>query len=90
MKTRTEPARALGDRDVLADPTRAERRVSVLAAAGQTNREIAETLFLSVRTAETHLSHANQKLHVRSRTELALVVYDSHIVMRVPPRLPPG
>ncbi len=43
-----------------------------LAAAGRTNREIAATLFMSVRTVEGHLSHIYAKLGIRSRTELAL------------------
>jgi DNA-binding CsgD family transcriptional regulator len=45
--------------------------VARLAAAGRTNQEIADALFLSVRTVESHLSHAYAKLGVRSRTELA-------------------
>jgi DNA-binding NarL/FixJ family response regulator len=57
--------------------TPTEERVAMLAAAGRTNREIAETLFLSVRTVESHLSHAYQKIGVRSRTELALVLEPS-------------
>ena len=56
--------------------TPTEERVARLAAAGRTNREIAETLFLSVRTVEGHLSHAYHKLSVRSRTELATVIAD--------------
>jgi DNA-binding NarL/FixJ family response regulator len=43
-----------------------------LAAAGRTNREIARTLSVSVRTVEGHLSHAYAKLGLRSRTELAV------------------
>ena len=43
-----------------------------LAAAGRTNREIAATLFMSVRTVEGHLSHIYAKLGIRSRTELAV------------------
>jgi DNA-binding NarL/FixJ family response regulator len=54
--------------------TPTEERVARLAAAGRTNREIAEALFLSVRTVEGHLSHAYHKLGVRSRTELATVI----------------
>ena len=53
-----------------------EREILKLIAEGQTNREIAETLFLSVRTVEGHLSHAYHKLSVRSRTELATVIAD--------------
>jgi DNA-binding CsgD family transcriptional regulator len=53
------------------DLTPTERKVAELAAAGSTNREIADALFLSVRTVEGALSHAYHKLGVRSRTELA-------------------
>lgn len=76
MKTWIELTKISRSRSVLGKLTHAERRVAVLVAAGQTNREIADTLFVSVRTVETHLSHAYQKLDVRSRTELALLVYD--------------
>ena len=54
--------------------TPTEERVARLAAAGRTNREIAETLYLSVRTVETHLSRTYHKLGVRSRTELAFAL----------------
>ena len=48
-----------------------ERSVCALAAAGRTNREIAEALFISVRTVEFHLSGAYPKLGIGSRRELA-------------------
>ena len=51
--------------------TTAETRVADLVAAGRTNREVAETLFMSVRTVESHLSRIYTKLGVRSRTELS-------------------
>ncbi|HEX8207739.1 MAG TPA: helix-turn-helix transcriptional regulator, partial [Solirubrobacteraceae bacterium] len=54
--------------------TPSERRVADLAAEGQTNREIAQTLFLTVKTVESHLSHAYRKLGVRSRRDLASVL----------------
>jgi DNA-binding CsgD family transcriptional regulator len=54
--------------------TPAERRVAVLVAAGQTNREVAAALFLSERTVESHLTRVYTKLGVRSRTELARVL----------------
>lgn len=51
--------------------TPSERRVAELAAQGQTNREIAQGLFLSVKTVETHLSSVYRKLDVRSRRDVA-------------------
>jgi two-component system, NarL family, response regulator NreC len=49
-----------------------EREVEVLRliALGHTNAEIAEQLYLSVRTVETHRAHIQQKLRVSSRAEL--------------------
>jgi DNA-binding CsgD family transcriptional regulator len=50
--------------------TASERRVARLAALGRSNREIAETLFVTQRTVETHLRHTFQKLGITSRGEL--------------------
>lgn len=47
-----------------------EREVAKLAATGQTNREIAEALFLSVHTVNKHLSAALRKLELTSRRQL--------------------
>ncbi|MFJ5234766.1 AAA family ATPase [Kitasatospora sp. NPDC088391] len=48
-----------------------ERRVAELAAAGHSNREIAERLFITVSTVEQHLTHTYRKLRVKGRAELA-------------------
>jgi len=50
--------------------TPAEHRVATLAAAGESNSQIAESLFLSVKTVEGHLSRAYKKLDIRSRQAL--------------------
>jgi two-component system response regulator NreC len=47
-----------------------EREVLKLLALGHTNQEIAESLFISVRTAETHRAHIMQKLRISTRAEL--------------------
>lgn len=52
--------------------TTSEDRVAGLAAAGWSNREIADELVVSVRTVETHLAAVYRKLGLRSRTQLAL------------------
>jgi pimeloyl-ACP methyl ester carboxylesterase/DNA-binding CsgD family transcriptional regulator len=51
--------------------TDAERQVAELVAVGLTNREVAERLYLSRYTVETHLKHVFAKLGVSSRAELA-------------------
>ena len=50
--------------------TPSERRVAELAAAGGTNREIAQTLFVTEKTVETHLGRAFRKLDIASRRQL--------------------
>jgi DNA-binding CsgD family transcriptional regulator len=50
--------------------TSTETSVAHLAAGGKTNREIAETLFISPHTVNTHLRHIFDKLGVRSRIQL--------------------
>jgi DNA-binding CsgD family transcriptional regulator len=45
--------------------------VARLAAAGRTNREIAQELFITTKTAEAHLSRAYRKLDVTRRNQLA-------------------
>ena len=73
-RSRAELARIGGRRAVIGELTEAEQRVAKLAAAGRTNREIADTLFMSVRTVEGHLSHVYAKLGIRSRTELSVFI----------------
>ncbi|HZQ66281.1 MAG TPA: AAA family ATPase [Gaiellaceae bacterium] len=51
--------------------TAAERRVAELAAEGLANKEIAQAMFVSVKTVEKHLSRVYAKLGVRSRARLA-------------------
>jgi DNA-binding NarL/FixJ family response regulator len=61
-------------RSVVSGPgalTPAEHRVAVLAALGHSNREIADQLYVTRRTVETHLTHIFQKLSVTNRAQLA-------------------
>ncbi len=50
--------------------TPTERRVAELAAASLTNRQVAEALFVTVKTVETHLARVYQKLGIATRAEL--------------------
>jgi DNA-binding CsgD family transcriptional regulator len=50
--------------------TASERRVAQLAADGMSNKEIAQTLFVTIKTVEVHLSHAYRKLEISSRAQL--------------------
>jgi len=54
--------------------TAAERRVCRQVAEGQTNREVAQALFVTEKTVERHLSAAYQKLGIRSRFQLASAI----------------
>lgn len=54
--------------------TPTERRVAELAASGLTNRRTAEALFVTVKTVETHLARAYQKLGISTRAELIKVI----------------
>jgi DNA-binding CsgD family transcriptional regulator len=58
---------ALRGRDAL---TPGELRVAEMAAQGMTNKEIAQALFVTLRTVEMHLSNAYGKLEIKSRREL--------------------
>ncbi len=59
--------RAAADSDPLSDR---EREVLRLLALGHTNQEIAKSLYISVRTAESHRAHIMQKLRLTTRAEL--------------------
>jgi DNA-binding NarL/FixJ family response regulator len=50
--------------------TPSERRVAEMAAAGRTNRQIAEQLYVSAKTVENHLTRVYAKLGVGSRRQL--------------------
>ena len=51
-----------------------------LLAAGATNREIGEALYMAQKTASVHVSRILTKLNVRSRTEAAAVAYRHGLV----------
>ncbi len=51
--------------------TASERRVADLAAQGMRNRDIAQTLFVTLKTVEVHLGRTYAKLGIRGRSQLA-------------------
>jgi two-component system, NarL family, response regulator NreC len=59
--------RAAAEADPLSDR---EREILRLLALGHTNQEIAQQLYISVRTAESHRAHIMQKLRLSNRAEL--------------------
>ena len=59
------------DLPVGAELTARERQIALLAARGRTSPEIAEELYLSVRTVDTHLSRVYRKLMIEGRHQLA-------------------
>ena len=59
-----------GDADPYEALTDREKQVLKLVAEGRTNKEVAEMLAVSVKTAMSHREHIMQKLDLHSRTEL--------------------
>jgi NarL family two-component system response regulator LiaR len=57
-----------------------ELEVLALIARGLSNREIAESLFLSEKTVKTHVANILQKLDVKSRTQAALYAMRKNLV----------
>ncbi|MEV4192314.1 helix-turn-helix domain-containing protein, partial [Streptomyces toxytricini] len=76
----TDPADAFG-------LTSRERDVLRLVAAGNTNRRIAEELFISPKTASVHVSNILAKLGVSGRGEAAAL---AHRLRLLPGLTPPG
>jgi DNA-binding CsgD family transcriptional regulator len=50
--------------------TASERRVAQMAAAGMTNREIAQALFVTIKAIAYHLTHVYEKLNITGRAQL--------------------
>jgi two-component system response regulator NreC len=69
--------RARADDDPLSER---EHEVLRLLALGHTNQEIAEALYLSVRTVETHRAHIMQKLRITTRAQLVRYALDQGLL----------
>jgi two-component system response regulator NreC len=70
-------ADARGEADELSDR---ERDVLRLIALGYTNAEVAEQLYISIRTVESHRAHIQQKLRLSSRAELVRYALERGLV----------
>jgi DNA-binding CsgD family transcriptional regulator len=64
--------------------TASERRVAQMAADGASNKEIAQALFVTVKTVEMHLGRVYRKLEITSRSQLAGVLGRSAVQGRAP------
>jgi DNA-binding CsgD family transcriptional regulator len=62
--------------------TPTQRRVAELVAAGMTNRQAADKLFMSPHTVEAHLSAIYRALGIRSRAELGAALAADHTTPR--------
>jgi two-component system response regulator NreC len=62
------------------DLSERERDVLRLIALGHTNAEIAERLYISIRTVESHRAHIQQKLRVSSRSQLVRYALENGLV----------
>ncbi len=74
---RSKNPRPSTDLDPLTDR---EREVLTQVAAGLTNEQIAQRLFISPATARTHVGRMITKLGVRDRTQLVVLAYETGLV----------
>jgi DNA-binding NarL/FixJ family response regulator len=82
------PARVRRDAVRLPDSvTGREREILALIAGGLTNAEIADRLVISPLTIKSHVSRILAKLDARDRTQLAILAYESGLV--IPGQAPP-
>jgi len=68
------------DKKLPDDLTKREYEVLGLVAAGKTNKELAEALFISVKTVETHKTHIMEKLGLKNTTELVKYAIKNKII----------
>ena len=69
-RAKTELTRGISKRQKSDGLTPREQRIAELAVSGMTNRDIAATLFISVKTVEVNLSRIYRKFEIHSRPQL--------------------
>ena len=62
------------------DLTNREKEVLDLIAQGKSNQEIADELFITLKTVKTHVSNILSKLEVEDRTQAAIYAFKHHLV----------
>jgi DNA-binding CsgD family transcriptional regulator len=80
LRARDDLARVGGPVPPSGELTPTEQRIAQLVGEGRKNREVADALFISVKTVEANLSRIFHKLGVRSRTELSRRIAATHRV----------
>jgi len=61
-------------KDLLKELTKREYEIALLVGQGKTNKEISESLFITEGTVKNHITNILDKLNLRDRTQLALLV----------------
>ncbi|MBO8177894.1 MAG: response regulator transcription factor [Bacillus sp. (in: Bacteria)] len=60
--------------------TKREMEILLLMAKGKTNQEIADELFIALKTVKTHVSNILSKLEVQDRTQAVIYAFKHHLV----------
>lgn len=68
------------DRPLHEELTEREHEVLLLIAQGKTNQDIADELFIALKTVKTHVSNILSKLEVQDRTQAVVYAFNHHLV----------
>lgn len=68
------------DKKLPNDLTKREHEILGLVASGKTNKELADALFISIKTVETHKTHILEKLGLKNTTELVKYAIKNNII----------
>ena len=68
------------DKKLPNDLTKREHEILKLVASGKTNKEVADFLFISIKTVETHKTHILDKLGLKNTTELVKYAIKNNII----------
>ncbi|MCM3316586.1 response regulator transcription factor [Rummeliibacillus stabekisii] len=72
--------RQKNDRPLHEELTEREHEVLLLIAQGKTNQDIADELFIAIKTVKTHVSNILSKLEVQDRTQAVVYAFNHHLV----------